>query len=730
MKYVCGSQASVRYGHARRSVFAGKQQMREKYRTKYGFMIDVIAEGLRVLLREAVGVRAWVSDSLILVRQVDAEVTLSAYIYISRQSCRNPVLTVIESDDRSSPTYPRKPPSRWTIARSCTTGTHMRGLQITTFLNADRDVDLSGAKTTDAVSSRHRLLPFDNRVCERASLSPCLNSECGETRSDINAPPRMGGLDRGTYKQVARIQGSHHSPSLFRARIDNPESGTPSLPYRECHTISHLQYKLVVGRSSVLNGRSARKEVKFNEDRALSVTNRARSRSQPVCANVCARPCSQQYAAAECDLNEDLCRDAREGTRALGVAPLLRVHAASGRWRSGHRLPCLPRLIDRGATSATESILVSARRPFFAPRRRKFVCRCLNTPAVRRVDGDPSRDTFGQVDEFLISHTSIRRFAIFTTAPLARQRQAIRNNIEIFFLPRSSLKETGQSRHKDHIGCASFRRLWGLIDSPMTLTESHTTFASVRRSTSVYGTMREYAHAMLTARSPGGSSPPRHDDGRGSRGGPRSVTSSVSVVEVSTLAFGETREQTMVRPPESRVHLPSKLESRSKDFTSALIIRGHPTPRLRDAREIGPPRGVRGSPRTFSGNGTIRATAPWEREPSVRRLGLKLTESTLLAGARQVCPATRRGEGSQGEKEREARSDVVERETRAKEGCGALTNVSPPTGPPGAHGLRPLSLLLGSSLLCARDATWGKGTGRGWRALLYLRGVIEAIQQY
>ncbi|KYN42068.1 hypothetical protein ALC56_03206 [Trachymyrmex septentrionalis] len=35
-------------------------------------------------------------------------------------------------------------------------------------------------------------------------------------------------------------------------------------------------------------------------------------------------------------------------------------------------------------------------------------------------------------------------------------------------------------------------------------------------------------------------------------------------------------------------------------------------------------------------------------------------------------------------------------------------------------------------LYLARDTTWvrGKGTGRGWRALLYLRGVIEAIQQY
>jgi len=35
------------------------------------------------------------------VSQLDTKVTLSAYIYISRQSCRNPVLMVIESDDRS-----------------------------------------------------------------------------------------------------------------------------------------------------------------------------------------------------------------------------------------------------------------------------------------------------------------------------------------------------------------------------------------------------------------------------------------------------------------------------------------------------------------------------------------------------------------------------------------------------------------------------------------------------
>lgn len=137
-------------------------------------------------------------------------------------------------------------------------------------------------------------------------------------------------------------------------------------------------------------------------------------------------------------------------------------------------------------------------------------------------------------------------------------------------------------------------------------------------------------------------------------------------------------------------------------------------------------------------HGRSRATAPWEREPSVRRLGLKLTESTLLFW----CPAglprdaswwgivrqTEREKGRQGEKER-SENDVVERETRAKEGCGALTNVSPPTGPLGAHGSDHY-LFSGSSLPCARDATWGKGTGRAWRALLYLRGVIEAIQQY
>lgn len=107
----------------------------------------------------------------------------------------------------------------------------------------------------------------------------------------------------------------------------------------------------------------------------------------------------------------------------LGVASPSRVRVCTrGLWTMAdpHRLPCLPRLI--GVQRATESILVSARRPFFALRRRKFVCRCLNTPAVRRVDGDPSRDTFGEVDE-LISHTSIRCFAIYTTAPSARERR-------------------------------------------------------------------------------------------------------------------------------------------------------------------------------------------------------------------------------------------------------------------------------------------------------------------
>lgn len=103
-----------------------------------------------------------------------------------------------------------------------------------------------------------------------------------------------------------------------------------------------------------------------------------------------------------------------------------------------HRLPCLPRLIDRGATSDQIHPRLREKAVFCAPHRRKFVCRCLNTPAVRRVDGDPSRDTFGEVDE-LVSHTSIRCFAIFTTAPLAWKRQAI-------------------ARHefKMHIACNSF----------------------------------------------------------------------------------------------------------------------------------------------------------------------------------------------------------------------------------------------------------------------------------
>lgn len=54
--------------------------------------------------------------------------------------------------------------------------------QITTFLNADRDVDLSDAEAADAVPSRHQLLPFDNRERRPLSLLPFLNSECGETR--------------------------------------------------------------------------------------------------------------------------------------------------------------------------------------------------------------------------------------------------------------------------------------------------------------------------------------------------------------------------------------------------------------------------------------------------------------------------------------------------------------------------------------------------------------------
>lgn len=110
-------------------------------------------------------------------------------------------------------------------------------------------------------------------------------------------------------------------------------------------------------------------------------------------------------------------------------SPLLRVHAEHACVHAADPAPAAAsRQTNRpGCKRATESILVSARRPFFALRRRKFVCRCLNTPAVSRVDGDPSPDTFGDVDE-PISHTSIRSFAIFTTAPSARERQAIRSS--------------------------------------------------------------------------------------------------------------------------------------------------------------------------------------------------------------------------------------------------------------------------------------------------------------
>ncbi|KYM84492.1 hypothetical protein ALC53_05278 [Atta colombica] len=74
----------------------------------------------------------------------------------------------------------------------------------------------------------------------------------------------------------------------------------------------------------------------------------------------------------------------------------------------------------------------------------------------------------------------------------------------------------------------------------MTLTESHTTslfYIALRWYTAeLRGELR--TREMFTTSSPAGSSPPRHGDGRGSWGGPWSVTSSVSVVEVSTRAFG------------------------------------------------------------------------------------------------------------------------------------------------------------------------------------------------
>jgi len=85
--------------------------------------------------------------------------------------------------------------SRWMIARSrtrrirtcetCRCVSAYIHTQITTFLNADRDVDLSGAKTADAVPSRHRLLPFDNRGPSSPlslSLSPSIFSSLFEFR--------------------------------------------------------------------------------------------------------------------------------------------------------------------------------------------------------------------------------------------------------------------------------------------------------------------------------------------------------------------------------------------------------------------------------------------------------------------------------------------------------------------------------------------------------------------
>jgi len=105
--------------------------------------------------------------------------------------------------------------SRWMIARSriCRTRTCEAcrcvsayiHTQITTFLNADRDVDLSGAKTADAVPSRHRLLPFDNRegpsppLSFSFLLSSCLNSEDGGAR-------RRGGKKGGSTWRRKRMK--------------------------------------------------------------------------------------------------------------------------------------------------------------------------------------------------------------------------------------------------------------------------------------------------------------------------------------------------------------------------------------------------------------------------------------------------------------------------------------------------------------------------------------------
>lgn len=131
------------------------------------------------------------------------------------------------------------------------------------------------------------------------------------------------------------------------------------------------------------------------------------------------------------------------------------------------------------------------------------------------------------------------------------------------------------------------------------------------------------------------------------------------------------------------------------------------------------------------GEPMIWVTAPRERdrEPSARRLGLKLTESALLVPGRSA-PAPHRGEGSrgrrrgrktgwEGERRRKSENDVVERD-EGKEGLGSYHR-----GPlqwTGCPGLRPLSL-LGS---LARGKYVGQGHRGGIGGLYY---IYEALSK-
>lgn len=217
----------------------------------------------------------------------------------------------------------------------------------------------------------------------------------------------------------------------------------------------------------------------------------------------------------------------------------------------------------------------------------------------------------------------------------------------------------------------------------------------------------------FTARSPAGSQPPRHGVGRGSQGGPQSVTSFVSVVEVSgRLRSGRWQSRSEYHLPLGRIFALSSILithgwsmtaitrclriSRNAHSTlrkvatlpgddgrwlGVVLVIGNLSSRKKGGDHTQPPEvfGDRHGCRRRTDDMGDRAERKRDREPSARRLGLKLTESALLVPGRSAA-APHRGEGSrgrrrgrktgwEGERRRKSENDVVERD-EGEEGLG------------------------------------------------------------